>query len=148
LNNPLTNPNHALASSWRPSAQINGAPGAVDSAALPIDLFADDDQNGFSNLYDYATGASGQLRLTSELFTPASGVAANYFLFQHPRSLFADNVNFIIESSTNLVDWSPMNLVYVGTTLNAGASATVTYRSAQSVEEIGKTFFVRFQVQP
>lgn len=148
LNNPVTNPNHALASSWRPSAQINGAPGAVDSAVLPIDLFGDDDGNGFSNLYDYATGASGKLSLTSELFTPTSGVAANYFYFRHPRSLLADNVNFIIESSTDLVSWTPMALVYVSTVLNSGSSATATYRSAQSVDEIGQTFFVRFKVQP
>jgi len=62
--------------------------------------------------------------------------------------LRADNINFVIESSTNLVDWSPMSLVYVSTVVSSGTVATVTYRSAQTVEEIGQTFFVRFKVQP
>jgi lamin tail-like protein len=149
LNNPFANPDHTLANNWRPSAGLNGTPGSSDTAPLPSDLFGDDDGNGFSNLYDYALGMGGHLSLTTDLFTPPLGVSENYFYFRHPRSLLADGVKLQIESSTNLLDWTPLSLVYVSTVLNSGngSSATVTYRSANSVSAIGQTFFVRLKVQ-
>lgn len=147
LNNPFTNPNHALASNWRPSGQIHGAPGDADSSPRPANPFGDDDGNGFSNLFEYVTGPSPRLTLTSESFIPLGGSAADYLYFRYPRSLLADGIDLLVESSTDLISWTPNTLLYVSTARTIGTTAIVTYRTVEPTAQLGPAFFVRLKVQ-
>jgi hypothetical protein len=148
LNNPFTNPDHTLAIHWRPSAQTNGAPGAADAEPPPANPLADDNANGFSNLYDYALGPGARLTITTESNTPPGGPMANYLYFRHSRDLFADGFSFSVEHSLDLSSWSPSLLTYVSTVVNTGGLATVTYRSLAPASVFMPTVFVRLRVQP
>jgi len=148
LNRPLTNPDHNLPTSWRPSATLHGAPGLAKSTPPPAAPYADDDSNGIANVIEYATGPAPKLAITGESYTPPAGIAATYSYFRFPRSLSADGPVYVAQSSTDLVTWTTTQLTYLSTNVTSGGMATVTYRSTVPTSALGPHFFVRLQIQP
>ena len=93
LINPLLNPDPSLASNWRPSAENGGNPGETDATTFSGNPNRDANQNGVPDLIDYTLGDGGITTLTPDSL-----------IFQRP--LGTDDVNLIIESSTDLSIWS------------------------------------------
>jgi CotH kinase protein/Domain of unknown function (DUF4082)/Chitobiase/beta-hexosaminidase C-terminal domain/Lamin Tail Domain len=146
LINPTTNPAHSIASNWRPSGSLNGAPGLTDSTAAPTHPLADDDANGFSNLLEYATGPIPKLTLTAEAYTPPLGALGSYYYFRFPRNLNADGITLTAESSSDLVTWTSTQLNYVSTNVLSANIATTTYRTTVPISQLGTRHFFRIKV--
>ena len=93
LINPLSNPNPSLASNWRPSVENGGNPNDTDATTFSGDPNGDANQNGVPDLIDYTLGNGGLTTLTPDSL-----------IFQRP--IGTDDINLIIESSTDLSTWS------------------------------------------
>jgi hypothetical protein len=77
-------------------------------------------------------------------------VTSNYLKFEYRRNLSVDGVNYTVESSTDLTNWSsdPSAVVYVGTHNNGDGTATVTYRAAAPISAEQPKMFLRLSVAP
>ena len=117
-----SNPDPALAASWRSSVAIGGSPGGGDGVSLEVylaahglvagDEGADADGDGLSTLLEYAFGsdplASASLPLIevgSGLFPDGAGLV-DYPTMSFPRNKIADGVTFYPETSTDLRTWA------------------------------------------
>ena len=120
---------HADGTHWRPSLTIGGNPGASDATAFSGDPSADADADGLAALIEYALGTSdadaAQGRAACTL-TPDAAQPGSY-LFTFQRASAADDVTCVVESSTDLLAWTPAT----GTPLRIvenGATRSFTYR--------------------
>ena len=119
LINPLANPPHGDASSWRPSVAVGGTPGTSDSVPFTGNALDDIDGDGRQNLIEYILGTSDSS--ANSPHTPVSsqvmvqnnvgGPFLPHFAISITRALGADAVDAIFESSTDLVNWTPAVLV-------------------------------------
>ena len=99
---PLTNPDHNLPQNWRASTASGGNPSTGDGVPFTGNPAADDDQDGWSNLLEYALG--NHPALTSAL-TP-EGVT-----FTISRVLNADDAEILGEVSTGLTGWTAADFI-------------------------------------
>lgn len=118
LLNPESGPDHALSESWGFHTISGGAPGVADSAAGPgfadwktengvVNDDEDSDQDGLSALLEYALGTSPS-ESNFNVFVPGVVEAggAFYATFQYDRNAAASDLEFRIQSSTDLETWS------------------------------------------
>lgn len=116
---PLTNPNHALPESWRPSVASAGSPGAGDAIVFTGSAGADTNGDGLSDLLEYA--------LSKPFLSPVSlpdGTPAVVLT----RNAGTDTARVIVESSTDLNGWSELpSTSLVSTTGPAGGVMTETW---------------------
>ncbi|MGI8604938.1 MAG: lamin tail domain-containing protein [Verrucomicrobiales bacterium] len=89
---PHTNPDHAIAANWRPSVAAGGNPGGSDVVAFTGNPTGDVNQDGISNLADYAI-------FSLPIFTDET-------TFSFGRSLGADDAAVLPEFSTDLQTWT------------------------------------------
>jgi hypothetical protein len=107
LVDPQASPGIVL--NWRPSATPGGTPGIDDSVGLddwlPANGLANAEGNtdgdGAPDLVEYTTGTSPLLP-NGVLFFGSQTV-------HYPLSLTAKGIQLVLESSTNLIDWSPVS---------------------------------------
>ena len=141
---PATNPDHGAASHWRSSAAPNGSPGSTDAVAYPVWKQArgitsdndDPDHDGLTNFAEYVMGtaygepSAGQL--PSAHILEVDGMA--FPAIDLRRSPVAsDDVQVIVETSTDLRVWSA-DAIYMGEVIQAGGqAAAVTWRAAQPI---------------
>ncbi|MFT5857297.1 MAG: hypothetical protein ACI8XO_004557, partial [Verrucomicrobiales bacterium] len=135
---PETNPDHALPTSWRPSAGSGGNPGSSDAAAFVGDPNADLDNNGIPDLVDHALIDGG---------LPILDGGAATVGFEFGRDLAADDVSVGFQISTDLSTWtdgtglfSEMEPTYLG------AGGQQMRYEAQRTELPAERFFIRLQV--
>jgi hypothetical protein len=93
---PSVNPDHNDPLSWRPSLSSGGTPGTTDRSSLPANPLADNNQNGLSNLVDYAVGHPGQL--------PTVSYGPDFADISISRVAGAQ-VRIAVETATTLLDW-------------------------------------------
>ncbi|MGI9242390.1 MAG: lamin tail domain-containing protein, partial [Verrucomicrobiales bacterium] len=89
---PLTNPDHAQASSWRPSVNLGGSPGESDATAFSGDP---------ASLLEYALGSSEGSPVAG--FIEIEGLI--YPAFTIERNHAADDAVVAVEYSTDLIVW-------------------------------------------
>jgi hypothetical protein len=80
-----------------------------------------------------------------------NGVAADYFTFAFHRSPSARGVKFLLETSADLLTWTPVNssLILVGSQPNLDGTLTDTYRSVRPVlDSTSPSFFLKLRVEP
>lgn len=92
---PQTNPDHSLPENWRASVLPYGNPGSSDALPFTGDPNADDNGDGYSNLFNYA------------MADPPANVTPGTFGAQFLLRAGADAARVIIETSTALTGWTP-----------------------------------------
>jgi len=135
---PDTDPDHTLPANWRLSAAPGGNPGSSDATAFVGDPNADLDNNGVSDLVDYALTGDGQ---------PILSLSGTTVAFEYDRDLAADDVIVGFQVSTDLSTWtdgsglfSELEPIYLG----AGGQQ-IRYEAQRTRLPAGR-FFIRLQV--
>lgn len=96
---------------WRPSAQPYGSPGTSDSTLFQGNPLADADQDGVPSLLEYAFGTSDDDPDQGPRAISPGFEVDGYFTVTVARSLAADDVQLMVESSQDLRGWSPAELL-------------------------------------
>ncbi len=127
---PFTNPDHSLPQNWRASMTAGGNPGVTDALAFTGDPLADPDNNGWSNLLEYALGPNPRI---THVLTPAG------LTMTIPRIPNADDARITGEVSTTLTGWTAADLI-------ASTPGTLTYRIPVALASENHVF-IRARVQ-
>ena len=121
---PQTNPDHALGTNWRASIAAGGNPGSDDAVHFTGTPGDDDDQNGWSNLVEYALGADPQI---------THQMTAEGLIFTVPRVFNADDAEITGEVSTALTGWTAAELILATNT-------SLTFRVPAALSGAGRVF--------
>lgn len=159
LIDPWKLPDHDVGANWRASHTANGEPGDVDSwnfhawlgiHGLPsADPDDDPDLDGLGHLAEYFLGTH-PLEPSHDM-VPATSIAslkpndteANYFTITFQRNLNAEDLNFLVQESTDLDQWNSSGIPSSVDVTPAGSSLEILrYRSSQSIDSYsdGKLF--------
>ncbi len=130
---PALNPDHSKAANWRASTAAGGNPGAADAAAPPANPLADDNNNGLTNLLDYAVGTGGAL--------PAWVFAGPVIEVTLSRAGNADVIP-ALETATGLQCWTEAAAVLVARNPDGCGGELLTY-SISVPAGTGTRLFVR-----
>jgi hypothetical protein len=155
LNNPTTNPNHGLASSWRASAAKGGKPGQADAAPFTGNPTGDTDGDGLPDLLEHALGTS--LTTLTPPYAPTlrqgvftvDGSVGTYLEFRFARNANADGFTLLPEVSSELGNWQngATALTLVGSEIALTGIITEIWRSTQPVASLPPQLFARLRVQ-
>ena len=77
------------------------------------------------------------------------GTTSKYYTVEYHRNLYAPNISYDLQTSSNLKSWSTQSpdLVYLGSHNNGDGTATVTSRSASAITQLGQRIgFIRLRV--
>ena len=121
---PESNPLHADPLNWRSSVDTHGAPtdsDAVDFTGDPGDADA---------LYNYLLGASGSLTGEFQALT-VNDVDDDYLTLSATVALASDDISFVGEISTDLVNWNS-DTTLISRINNGDGTATLVFRSDNS----------------
>lgn len=138
-------------SSWRSSLVVNGTPGGDDETTFAGEPLADDDGNGLSNLLEHALGNT---LVASKAFPVITNVSyddgtglKNYLGVSYRANLSDPNLNFIIEVSPDLQNWSdgPTTTQLVERVDQGDGTANFIVRSITPVTELAHQF-IRLKV--
>ena len=153
LVDPSGNPDHSLASNWRPSTTVDGNPGSSDATApFSGDPDLDGDRDGLSAFMEHALGTSdsspnpdGKPSFGVGMFDDGTGTDREYITITYQRNLAAADVIFEAQVATDLVTWSILGTTYVSAAHNGDGTETITYRSTTPVAFIPREF-IRLRV--
>lgn len=135
LKNPVSLPDHALASSWRTSATIKGTPGSDDTIDYATWAAAnnvtgietdDDDHDGISNLLEFALASQPGIPSSDDL--PQISLVNGFLTLEFTRPTAADSLTYIIEFSEDLINWSDADSLRVNSTPAANSTTTEIWR--------------------
>jgi hypothetical protein len=109
LADPLSAPDHGLASSWRASHSPGGHPGATDAPVFTGDPAADLDGDGISALLEFALGgsdasAADRHRLPRLEWLTLDGESVPALAFARPYGI--EGLRFILQTSADLAAWT------------------------------------------
>ncbi|MDA8968921.1 CotH kinase family protein [Akkermansiaceae bacterium] len=150
LVNPSSNPDSQLGGNWRSSVS-SPTPGGSDASLFAGSPDADLDGDGAKALLEYAFGSSDQVE--NDTIYPSSEIisttnpAGDFFSISYRRNLAADDLEYTVQLSANLEDWSSdaNDLVFTNSVNHGDGTSTETYRLVESTDlEILK--FARVQV--
>ncbi len=99
---PLTNPDHSDPANWRASAAAGGSPGTSDETLFSGNPLADLDGDGLSAFAEHAFGTSDTAADANPVRVAAAG---DHLEITFPRGAAADDVRYVVEYSTDLVNW-------------------------------------------
>lgn len=114
---PAANPDHNNPLHWRSGTAAGGNPGAAGGTAPPANPLADDNNNGLSNLVDYATGGAA---------LPAYTVAGGILEITLPRAPGADVIPDI-ETTGTLTGWTSAGASLLSRTTDGGGIEWLTF---------------------
>lgn len=137
--------------SWRSSLVVGGTPGGNDETIFAGDPLADDDGNGLSNLLDHALGntltpTGAYPTITSVAHNDGIGLK-EYLGVSYRANLTDPNLNFIIEVSPDLVNWTdgPAATQLAEHVDQGDGTANIIMRSATPVSDLPRQF-IRLKV--
>jgi len=147
---PPRNPDHSVATNWRPSLAIGGTPGATDATLFTGDPDADLDKDGFTAFAEHAMGtddtlAGDALDLTTFIINPSG-----HWEFTFPQALTTDDVIATVEIATALSSWNPLTPVEASLTKATLVQGRLirTFTSLDPAATSGRLFVrVRYQNQ-
>ncbi|MFT6863933.1 MAG: hypothetical protein ACJAVK_002495 [Akkermansiaceae bacterium] len=150
---PETNPDHALAESWKLSSASGGTPGTSDdlnfitwaNAFGNPEPGSDDDSDGRVALIEYATGTNPTIPDPTD--TQGRQLQLSEFpTFSFRRNPLAKDLTFTLEQSSNLEVWNAANdtIPLVDETPNPDGTTTLRYRSI--LPKDGNPLFFRMRV--
>jgi hypothetical protein len=117
---PQTRPDPHDPFNWRPSTANGGNPGTSDAQPAPANPLGDDNQNGWSNLLEYAAA----MPVTSQGLD-----AEGHLTFSFTRKLASDDAMYFVETSTDLQTWTGgFSVARVSQADPVGATAVETWR--------------------
>ncbi len=116
LIDPITNPDHSISTSWKPSTAAGGSPGMTDPTGFVGDPDADLDNDCFTAFAEYAMGTDDNIPGDVNGLITFTINSSGHWEFSFPQSLTANDVTPALQISTNLETWS----------LVTGADATLT----------------------
>ena len=154
LMNPAANPDQSDPANWRSSTSAGGNPNSFDNSTYAAwavtnaiaDPQSDDDRDGLAALIEYLVGSDPAAFSSSPIvlpvFTPGDLVTV-----QVPRAVGADDVDVIIEYSTDLSNWSlfPGGIELIRNDRLAPGVEILTFRSFDPVPA-GDQQFIRVGV--
>ena len=147
LLNPADLPDHKLATSWRASSHPGGNPGTSDICpAFAGDINADSDHDGIPALIEHflgtSDGASDDTRNVFQVGSISDG-GQTYPTFEVTYKVGTDDVQASAYRSPNLQSWSntPDDIVVQSHTSNEDGTATIIWRSTETIFETPRQFF-------
>jgi hypothetical protein len=151
LNAPISNPDHSQPTSWRASVGLNGSPGGDDSVPFTGVASADEDGDGFNALLEYALGSddkSGGSLPSLILEKEASDGLDDFFTVSFRINLAAVGLQYSLQGSNDLESWTKEEqMIHVATDHNGDGTATMKFRSTNSVNATSAERFYRIQVK-
>ena len=121
LIDPAGSPYLSAPGCWRSSALPGGTAGGTDSTTFSGDPLADDNNNGIANLVEYAVGSQLIPAIVS------SGEQSFLTLILN-QNLGADDVIVTVESSSDLITWTPSAVLH-SATYNGDGTLSVSWQS-------------------
>jgi len=103
---PMQNPDHGRPTSWRSSVEIGGTPGSTDATQFSGVADEDLDADSIPALVEYGLRSSDMSPDRSVL--PETGRDGDRLTFTYTRNLAADDLEFRVESSADLIHWSSL----------------------------------------
>ena len=165
LKNPEDNPDPRLPTSWSAGAWDNGTPGADESDqggnpgfdgwladqfteaeradAAISGVTADADGDGLPVLAEYLLGGDPKAGEPEKL--PHGALVGGHFHLSFDRQRGLTDVEFTVETSANLVNWTDGDMEQVRVTAKGDALETVVLRQTKAVEDEG-TRYARLRV--
>ena len=117
---PQTRPDPDDPFNWRPSTANGGNPGTSDAQPAPANPLGDDNQNGWSNLLEYAAA----MPVTSQGLD-----GEQHLMFSFTRKLASDDALYFVGTSTDLQTWTGgFSVARVSQANPVGATAVETWR--------------------
>jgi len=156
LIDPESTPDHSNPSNWRISSQTDGNPGIDDSSTFDDWKLAtgvtggpggDDDLDGSLNLIEYASGSDGT-DPNSKNFPIVSMQTIdgeNYLTILFQKRIDADDLIYEVEYSEDLVNWEPLDGVFVSSTPNSNGTSSEVWRSLQA-QSVRDNNYVRLKI--
>ncbi len=157
-------PDHSDPFNWRGSVGVGGTPGGADGNTysnwkvvngVPTpEIHPDPDRDGRDTLVEYYQGTlptthdfappSGGMRVEA---LQVGGVTDRYLVFRIARSLTADDVDIVVQTSADLVNWGGGSgaVVFVGRERAGGPGETLVFRSAAPLAS-NQRIFVRYNL--
>ncbi len=160
LIDPESLPDHSIATNWRISQQVGGSPGTDDAltfndwktlTGVVGSATANDDDDDLDNLSEYALGSSGtdassaNVPEASVQPVDVGGVVSDYLVFSFRKRIGADDLTYIVEYSTDLENWEPLDAVFMGSVPNGDGTTTETWRGIDPNPPAVR-YFVRMRV--
>ena len=166
LKEPQKLPDHNDPKNWTISSALGGSPGK-NEIQITYDLWksstfsleqlqdplvsnqsSDPDQDGYSNLLEYAFG--GNALVKDDQLSPAAKIitkgAEEYLALEYRKRIGANDYAFVIEGSKDLNSWSSVNeIVLERMTDNGDGTTTYMYRIL-SLNEFGDQGYLRLKV--
>lgn len=136
LLNPESNPDHNIPENWRLSAFGGGSPGTDDRSFFVGNSSDDLDGDGISALLEHLFGTNDQIPNSSQVNLVKTG---NLLTLQFNRNLAAENLNFVVEFSHDLKNWSKTTPTFT-TTGPYNGSGTQLETLNFTVDSLGKQF--------
>ncbi|MDA7888600.1 hypothetical protein N9A86_04405, partial [Akkermansiaceae bacterium] len=118
---PSTLPDLSDPTNWRSSSLAGGTPSSTDATTFSGNPLADDNNNGISNLVEYAAGS----QITTGFVTSGE---QTFFTLTFAQNLAADDVLVTVESSSDLLTWTPTTSRN-SATYNGDGTVTVSWNS-------------------
>jgi hypothetical protein len=112
---------------------IGGNPGNTDAITFRGQANGDLNGNGIPDLIDYALGNGGMTQMTGDTFT-------------YLKRLGADDVTFLIEASTNLINWTDASALLIEQSRTHQGDGTALIKSKLSPAVSGTRWFFRIRV--
>jgi len=135
--------------SWRPSAAVGGSPGGTDATQFAGDPLADVDGDGRPALLEHALGSSDHLpdsahclRVATGSFSSSAGEPMRFLTAAITRNLAADDIELIIEGSTDLQRWDRIIAApeLASRTHHGEGRATLVYRCGRGISTTSALF--------
>ena len=147
LINPMSNPNHALPTSWRGSTSIGGSPGTSSFAVWKVGHgittnTEDGDKDGLDALIEYQLGTNPAV---SDSNLPLAGTEDGFLTF---TLTYRDTDDTLLtpQISTELTAWSAAGITLASATPNPDGTITAVWKAPASIAA-GQRLYFRGLVQ-